>query len=150
MPEKLIVHRDGRLHSSDIENLINQAKEQLSTDNLDIIEIVKQGYPVIAGFEKKDGAYCNLNSGDCWIDISKKYAILITNVQSDEKNAVVNPLIIKHKYGKTEFKQLLNQVYWFTKIYTNNLYNSTRLPATTQKANNLVGTGKSHIATYVG
>ncbi|MDX9881224.1 MAG: Piwi domain-containing protein [Prolixibacteraceae bacterium] len=151
MPEKLIIHRDGKLHVRDIENMVSQAKEQLSTDHLDIIEVVKHGYPVVAGFEKKDGAYCNLNSGSCWIDNSNKYAILVTNIQSDEKNAIVNPLIIKHRYGKTEFSQLLSQIYWFTKIYTNNLYNSTRLPATTQKANNLVGTGrKKHQATYIG
>jgi hypothetical protein len=150
MPSKLIIHRDGKLHNRDIENIVNQAKEQLETEDIDIVEIIKNGFPVIAGFEKKDGAYFNLNSGSCWIHCLKKYAILITNVQSTEKNAIVNPLIIKHRYGKTDFKQLITQLYWFTKIYTNNLYNSTRLPATTQKANNLVGTGKIRHASYLG
>ena len=119
-------------------------------EQIDIVEVIKNGFPVIAGFEKNDGAYLNLKSGSYWIHNSKKYAILITNIQSDDKNAIVNPLIIKHWYGNTNFDKILNQIYWFTKVYTNNLYNSTRLPATTQKANNLVGTGKIHSASYLG
>jgi hypothetical protein len=149
-PEKLIIHRDGKLHKQDVENIVEQAKEHLGVEQIDIVEVIKNGFPVIAGFEKNDGAYLNLKSGNCWIHNSKKYAILITNIQSDDKNAIVNPLIIKHWYGNTNFDQILNQIYWFTKVYTNNLYNSTRLPATTQKANNLVGTGKIHSASYLG
>jgi len=150
MPDKLIIHRDGKLHNRDIENIVNQAKEHFETKDIDIVEIIKSGFPVIAGFEKKDGAYLNLSSGSCWIHCSERYAILITNVQSNENNGIANPVIIKHRYGKTDFKQLITQLYWFTKIHTNNLYNSTRLPATTQKANNLVGTGKKRQATYLG
>ena len=149
-PEKLIIHRDGKLHKQDVENIVEQAKEHLGVEQIDIVEVIKNGFPVIAGFEKNDGAYLNLKSGSCWIHNSKKYAILITNIQSDDKNAIVNPLIIKHWYGNTNFDQILNHIYWFTKVYTNNLYNSTRLPATTQKANNLVGTGKIHSASYLG
>ncbi len=150
LPQKLIIHRDGKLHSGDIECLAQVAGENFSIENMDVLEIVKNGFPIIAGFETKDGAYCNLDSGSCWIDDVHKYAILVTNIQSDEKNALVKPLIIKHRYGNSDFKKLVKQIYWFTKIYTNNLYNSTRLPATTQKANNLAGTGKSHQATYLG
>lgn len=145
--EKIIFHRDGKLHPSDIKSIVEQSKKHLNVDNIEIVEIIKHGYPVIACFD--EGAYVNLESGDYYLN--DNYAILITNVQVDEKNAIVNPLIIKHKYGFNCMDRIVKQVYWFTKVYTNNLYNSTRLPATTQKANNIVGTGKKqHLSTYEG
>ncbi|MBC8319546.1 MAG: hypothetical protein H8E34_02365 [Bacteroidetes bacterium] len=148
-PEKLIIHRDGKLHPDDIKSIVKQSKKQLSVDNVEVLEIIKRGYPVFACFDKEVGAYMNLKSGDCFL--YNDYAILITNIQADEKNAIVNPIIIKHKIGTDNMEKLTEQVYWFTRIYTNNLYNSTRLPATTLKANNIVGTSlKVHYATYEG
>lgn len=146
-PEKIVIHRDGKLHKEDISSIIKQSKKQLNIDYIEVVEIIKQGYPVYAGFDQ--GAYVNLESGDCFIH--NNYAILITNIQADEKNALVNPIIIKHRFGNDSMAKIVNQVYWLTKIYTNNLYNSTRLPATTLKANNIVGTSsKEHRATYTG
>lgn len=148
-PEKFIIHRDGKLHLEDLRSIVKQSKKQLNVDNVEILEIIKHGYPVFACFEEDLGAYMNLKSGDCFL--YKNYAILITNIQADEKNAVINPIIVKHKIGIDNIEKLTKQVYWFSKIYTNNLYNSTRLPATTLKANNIVGTSlKIHQATYEG
>jgi hypothetical protein len=63
----------------------------------------------------------------------------------------LKPIIIKHKYGNTDFNKILRQLYVFTKVYTTNLYNSTRLPATTLKANNVVSTSnKVHKNSYLG
>ena len=90
-------------------------------------------------------------SGNSYQDNDHKYSILVTNSQAEEQSAVISPIIIKHKFGNTDFNKIIDQVYWFTKIYTNNLYNSTRLPATTLKANNIVGTSKKqHKSTYLG
>lgn len=146
-PEKLVIHRDGKLHLDDIKSIVKQSKKQLNVDNVEVLEIIKHGYPVFACFDL--GAYMNLKSGDCFL--YKNYAILITNIQADEKNAIINPIIVKHKIGVDSMEKLTKQVYWFSRIYTNNLYNSTRLPATTLKANNIVGTSlKTHQATYEG
>jgi len=146
-PDKLVIHRDGKLHKKDVLSIVEEAKNQLFVNNIDVVEIIKNGFPVFACFEA--GAYLNLKSGDYYMQ--DNYAILITNTQVDENNIVARPIIIKHKIGSTDMKKIVRQVYWFTKVYTNNLYNSTRLPATTLKANNIVSTGlKKHQATYIG
>lgn len=146
-PQKFIIHRDGKLHVNDTETILNVTNKFFKVKSVDVVEIVKHGYPVFACFE--EGAYMNLESGDYFqLD---DYAILVTNIQANEKNAIANPIIIKHKYGDTKMETIVRQVYWFTKVYTNNLYNSTRLPATTLKANNIVSTSlKEHHATYLG
>lgn len=146
-PQKLIIHRDGKVHDQDIKNFEIVIKKGLRIDNYDIVEIIKSGYPVIATHNGQE--YHNLESGDAWTLIDRNYAILVTNIQAKEQGAILSPIVIKHKYGETNFSELVEQVYWFTKVYTNNLYNSTRLPATTEKANNLVGTSnKRYISTY--
>jgi len=148
-PKKIIFHRDGKMHKSDESSIVKHCKRQLQIDNVEIVEIIKYGYPIIAKFE--DGIFCNPKSGDYYLDIENKYAILVTNVQASSKNSILNPIVIKHKRGNTKLDQIVDQVYWFTRIYTNNLYNSSRLPATTLKANNIVGTSiKRHNSTYEG
>lgn len=147
VPKKFIVHRDGKNHQQDYECYEMIFKKGLKISEYDIVEIIKSGFPIIAKHDGKN--YKNLDSGDFWILKEKKYAILATNIQADENDALLKPIIIKHKYGESDFEKIVEQVYWFTKVYTNNLYNSTRLPATTERANNLAGSGnKRFISTY--
>jgi hypothetical protein len=146
-PKKIIIHRDGKMHKQDYEVVHNVITQKIVAQEYDVVEIIKSGYPVIACH--KDGEYCNLESGNFWLDAEHCYAILVTNTQSTD--VVRNPIIIKHAYGNTPFERIVDQVYSFTKVYTNNLYNSTRLPATTEKANNVVGTGKrKFVSSYLG
>jgi len=149
-PKSVVIHRDGKLHSNDITSLTNAVRNVWGEINIDVVEIIKSGFPVIA---MKDN-YCNVvnpSSGSSYQDNDNRYSILVTNIQAEEKSAVISPIIIKHKLGNTDFHKIVDQVYWFTKVYTNNLYNSTRLPATTLKANNIVGTSKKqHKPTYLG
>lgn len=149
-PTELIIHRDGKLHSEDMTSLLNSIRQVWGNIKVDIVEIIKSGFPVIA-IKNEKGELINPASGSSYQDNEHKYAILVTNIQADEQSAVISPIIIKHKFGDTEFNNIVDQVYWFTKVYTNNLYNSTRLPATTLKANNIVGTSlKQHKPTYLG
>jgi len=148
-PERIILHRDGRIHVGEIDLLVDHIQRHFDVYDIEILEIIKSGFPVIAGFDQ--GVYVNLNSGDAYIDDYNKYSILITNTQSSLTNSLVKPIIVKHKYGEEKMQTLVKQVYWFTKVYTNNLYRSTRLPATTLKANNIVGTGaKEYSPSYLG
>lgn len=149
-PKSVVIHRDGKLHSTDIASLTNAIHNVWGEIPVDIVEVIKSGFPVIAMKDEK-GAAINPSSGSSYQDNEHLYSILVTNIQAEEHSAVVSPLIIKHKFGNTDFNKIVDQVYWFTKIYTNNLYNSTRLPATTLKANNIVGTStKQHKPTYLG
>lgn len=139
--KKLIVHRDGRLHKLDIDKIVNAALLALDIESIDILEVIKSGYPVIGRIQDK--TCIQPESGDIWIDPTHKYGIIVTNYQSKTDDAIANPIIIKHKFGETDFSILLKQIYWFTKLYTNNLYNSSRLPFTTEKANSFARTNKT-------
>lgn len=150
IPKSIIIHRDGKLHASDIDALKNAVDAIWPNTAFDIVEIIKSGFPLMVVKQDSKNAV-NPDSGSCFIDEQHKYAILVTNIQAQEKNNFVNPIIVKHQFGETDFRLLIDQVYWLTKVYTNNLYNSTRLPATTLKANNIVGTSlKRHQASYLG
>lgn len=149
-PNHIVIHRDGKLHSKDIDILTKVINIVWGDIQIDIVEIIKSGFPVIA-VKKEKNKVINPSSGSSYQDKIHKYAILATNVQSDMQNQIINPIIIKHKYGSLEFNKIIEQVYWFTKVYTSNLYTSTRLPATTLKTNNIAGTSrKVHKSTYLG
>lgn len=150
-PTHIVLHRDGKLHNTDTDSLVCGIREIWGENTaVDIVEIIKSGYPIMV-IKTEDGKAVNPESGYSYQDAEHRYALLVTNTQADEYDMLVKPIVIKHKFGNTEFPLIVEQVYWLTKIYTNNLFNSTRLPATTQKANNISGTsGKVHQATYKG
>lgn len=146
-PAHIVFHRDGKLNQADFDAFVD-VLDRFKIANYDVVEVIKSGFPVFAAYE--NGSYINPSSGDAWFDSEHKYALLATNVQVSETNGVIKPIIIKHKIGNLPFIDVVNQVYWFTKVYTNNLYNSTRLPASTEKANNIVGTGsKQYSSSYL-
>src|SRR5690606_902387 len=105
-PQKIIIHRDGKLHKSDIEIIVKQLSELYDIWDVDVVEIIKSGHPVMGrleiNVENGEKKYGNPESGDCWILTDKKYAILATNTQSTDNESILNPLIIKHRLGKTD------------------------------------------------
>lgn len=146
-PNKLIFHRDGKCHDSDIDALVKHSKRQLDVHEVEVLEVIKSGFPMLGSWNET--SYGTWKSGDLYCDESNDYAILLTNDQCSIENSVNRPLIIKKVYGQSSIKKLAAQVYWFTKVYTNNLYQSTRLPATTHLANNIATTStKSFIPSY--
>ncbi|MFN8117107.1 MAG: Piwi domain-containing protein [Bacteroidia bacterium] len=149
-PDHVIIHRDGKLHSNDIAIIKDSINKIWPGIILDVVEIIKSGYPLMI-LKLEQNEIANPVSGTSFQDNKKKYGILVTNAQADERDLTLNPIIIKHKTGNMPFNEIVEQVYWLTKIYTNNLYNSTRLPATTLLANNIVSTSsKIHRASYLG
>lgn len=107
-------------------------------------KLIKSGFPIIV-LKTGEKQVENPPSGYSYQNINHRYALLVTNTQANEYENLIKPIIIKHRYGDSDFKLIVEQVYWFTKIYTNNLYHCTRLPATTQKANNIAGTSNKYI-----
>lgn len=151
LPNKLIIHRDGKLHKYDLDNILTKISELFDIDCIDIVEVIKSGYPIIAKYDENIKSYVNWQSGEAWVLAHQKYAIMATNTQVEEQGRIINPIIIKYKFGQTDLENILFQIYWFTKIYTNGLYNSTRLPATTLKANNIVSTSTvTHTSSNLG
>lgn len=153
LPENLthvVIHRDGKLHSEDLELLKASIFEHWNPCKLDVVEIIKSGYPIIVE-RNEQNELKTPPSGSFFMDQANRYAILITNDQVKEKGQTINPIIIKHKLGALDFNTIVEQVYWFTRVHTQGIHNPTRLPATTLKANNIVGTSKkTHRATYLG
>lgn len=149
-PKHIVFHRDGKLHNNDI-NILKTSVDKVWVDiSIDVVEIIKSGYPLML-LKLEKNMISNPAPGNSFQDANKKYGILVTNAQADERDITISPLIIKHKFGNIPFNKIVDQVYWLTKVYTNNLFNSTRLPATTLLANNIVGTStKVHRASYKG
>lgn len=147
MPTQLIFHRDGKLHSNDTAILNEGVSSTFGITDVNIVEIIKSGHPYL--FTQKDHRSHNALSGQYWAIKDKDYALLITNDQQTSPDEALKPIVIKRKYGQLSFELIISQVYWFCKIYTNNIYYPTRLPATTELANNRAGTGtKQYKASY--
>lgn len=148
---QVVVHRDGKLHVGDLEILQNAVWKFWNKGiKIDVVEIIKSGYPLM--IQRNEDKQLEVpKTGTYYLDEKNKYAIMITNDQVREAGKIANPIIIKHKFGETDFRKIIEQVYWFTRIHTQGIHNPTRLPATTLKANNIVSTSKKkHIATYKG
>jgi len=147
--KKLIFHRDGRIHATEITSMIASCNMVFGLEAVDIVEIIKSGYPIMCMDVKATNK--NPISGTRWQVVNNGYAILVTSDQANDNAETLNPIIIKHKHGDTDFAKIVDQVYWFTKLYSTNIYYSTRLPITTATANNIVGAGsKKHQASYKG
>jgi hypothetical protein len=147
IPEKCIFHRDGKVHKNDIDHLIFACRDVFNHVDIEVVEIIKSGYPYI--YNENSEGFQNPSSGSFWMSENHNYAILVTNDQTNIHGEVLQPIIIKRKFGSLPFRHIVSQVYWFCKLYTNNIYFPTRLPATVEMANNLAGTGsKEYSASY--
>lgn len=147
LPSQLVFHRDGKLHSQDMVTLYDSVGQVFEIIDIDIVEIIKSGYPYI--FTQKDEHIRNAATAQYWAIKDKDYALLITNDQVTTPGETLKPIVIKRKYGNLPFDTIVSQVYWFCKLYTNNIYYPTRLPATTELANNKASTGfKEYRASY--
>jgi len=139
MPKHFVLHRDGRLHVNDHVCITETVQNLFSDIKIDIVEIIKSGHPYI--FTNVNHQIKNAASGQFWEVKDKDYALLITNDQETVPGEVLKPIVIKRKYGDLPFETIVSQVYWYCKLYTNNIYYPSRLPATTELANNRAGTG---------
>jgi hypothetical protein len=148
MPSQFVFHRDGKLHIQDVDFLNQSVISTFQITDVNMVEIIKSGYPYM--YTHQDGIPQNAQSGQYWEIKDKDYAILITNDQVTTSGEVLKPIVIKRKFGNLPFETIVSQVFWFCKLYTNNIYYPTRLPATTELANNRAGTGvKEYKASYI-
>ena len=148
-PAQLVFHRDGKLHSKDHSIIKNSVQNVFNIEKVEIVEIIKSGHPYIYTYHESKTV--NASSGQYWHVKDKDYALLITNDQVNAQGEALRPIVIKRKYGDMPFEKIVSQVYWFCKLYTNNIYYPSRLPATTEVANNRAGTGvKEYKASYKG
>ena len=147
-PVQLVFHRDGKLHSEDHTILKSSVDKIFNIDRVEIVEIIKSGHPYM--YVHDGNKTINASSGQYWHVKEKDYALLITNDQVNAPGEALRPIVIKRKYGTLPFETIVSQVYWFCKLYTNNIYYPSRLPATTEVANNRAGTGlKEYKASYI-
>lgn len=128
-----IIHRDGRCHDGDIELITTTFQACFPTSKLDIVEIMKSGFP--AFINNSVAKFENQASGSYWFSENLGYGILVTADQESEKGQLINPLLIRKSYGDSSISDLISQVYWLAKINIKNLYHVSRLPLTVQLAN---------------
>ncbi|MBK7522804.1 MAG: hypothetical protein IPI53_01130 [Saprospiraceae bacterium] len=126
MPSHFIFHRDGKLHVKDHLYLTETVQNLFNNVKMDIVEIIKSGHPYI--FTMENHHIKNAVSGQFWEVKDKDYALLITNDQETVPGEILKPIVIKRKYGNLPFETIVSQVYWYCKLYTNNIYYPSRLP----------------------
>lgn len=141
LPERIIIHRDGRLHSREIEMFQKAVLESFGTEKLEIVEIIKSGHPYMVHDDSNQ--VINPEPGTFWMLESKQYALLITNDQNTAQGALLNPVVIRRRYGSLPFHSIVSQVYWLCLLHSPSIYNPTRIPATIGIANKLARTGKA-------
>jgi hypothetical protein len=135
-----IIHRDGKCHDGDVELITTTFQSSFPTSKLDIVEIMKSGFPAFVNFNA--AKFQNQPSGSFWFTDQLGYGILVTADQEAAKDQLLNPLIIRKAYGESNISDLISQVYWLAKINIKNLYFVSRLPLTVQLANDAAVTRK--------
>lgn len=136
--QKITIHRDGLINQEEL-NSFHQVMKYFDITQYNLVEVVKSGVPRI-------GFYSNFNNENIYLDGFMGYYIfidtpieisyLITNDQCLKNGILPKPIKIKKVYGYKKITKITEEIYWLTKAYSNNIFNPTQLPITTQIANN--------------
>ena len=129
---KVIVHRDGVFSEDEKTALIAGMKRIPGLQHITLVSIKK---------DTKTRFDSSAVEGNYWITRPNQ-AVLLTNTQA-EGRSMPSPLEVELSGADNlDLKQVVDQVYWLSRVYTGSVFHSKRLPVTTQYANNIATTGK--------
>jgi len=134
-PKHITFHRDGKFY----ENLdVIKNFEQTYDIDIDVVEVLKSGAPVIFNVESDDVGnkiFVNPNAGDSFI-LSDNEMIISTygTLEMGRLEASVRPLRIRKRHGKTDIETLSKQILYLSRIHGSSLAKHPRLPVTTHHA----------------
>jgi hypothetical protein len=145
-PGRMIIHLPFRIDEDDVRHIKDAFQQLISPASLDILEIQHQNNPLLVQKDgTRPGEVIFPASGKRWTDIQKRLGLLMTNVQAVRTGGNALPLLLKHHDGPTPLDVLTEQVYWLTKVCTNNIFLDAKLPATLRLAKEAAGRGiKNH------
>jgi hypothetical protein len=127
-PSQVIVHRDGCFPHGEADDLIDALQD---VPRLTVVSIKKYTCTRLSG-QQLEGAF---------VELGERRTVLVTNSQS-KHSSMPAPIEVELEYSdQLDLRQVVSQVFWFTRIWQGNAYFPKKLPATTGWANNLAGTG---------
>lgn len=128
---KITVHRDGNFYEL---SSFQEVMLELGITEYNLVEVIKSDVPVI-GFRQSN--HSNYIDGFTGYYLYKDFlAYLVTNDQSLKQGTSPSPLKIKKIIGYKSIHQIVEEIFWLTKAYSINIFDSTKLPITTLLANN--------------
>jgi hypothetical protein len=140
----ITIHRDG-IYQENIDDY-HQVMRELRITKYNLVEVTKTGAPLIGFYSISQGQNIYLDGfSGYYIYIkdpslsnkSNEISYLITNDQSLKTKTAPSPLKIKKVYGYKTITEITEEIYWLTKAYSVNIFESPKLPITTHLANNL-------------
>ena len=128
-PTQVIVHRDGRYLDGEVDDIMDALH---FVSRLSLVAIKKDTCTRLSG-PRLEGETFQLS--DC-------KTVLVTNTQSAPR-AMPKPIEIELVHSdRLSMAQVVSQVFWLTRVYHGNAYFPTRLPATTEWADDIAATGR--------
>lgn len=134
-PMHITIHRDGKFQEG-IE-YYHRVMRELGITKYTLVEVTKTGTPLIGFHSINHGKNIYLDGFSGYYIYIDEISYLITNDQSLKTKTAPSPLKIKKIYGYKKITELTEEIYWLTKAYSINIFESSKLPITTVLANNL-------------
>ncbi|MFN4816353.1 MAG: Piwi domain-containing protein, partial [Pseudanabaena sp.] len=132
---KMTIHRDGNFHEL---SSFQEVMLELGIKEYNLVEVIKSDVPII-GFREQN--HSNYIDGFTGYYLYKDFlTYLVTNDQSLKQGTSPSPLKIKKIIGYKSIHQIVEEIFWLTKAYSINIFESTKLPITTLLANNFAYT----------
>jgi hypothetical protein len=131
-PSQLIVHRDGRFHTGELQEL--EASLAFAT-KLSLVGVKKDTCTRFGG-EVSEGITFQL---------SQTRALVITNTQAAGKSMPVPVEVEVHRCGGLTLEAAVSQVFWLSRVYRGSIYHSKHLPVTTDFADQIASTGNERV-----
>jgi hypothetical protein len=131
----ITIHRDGKFQE-DIE-YYHRVMRELGITNYNLVEVTKSGTPLIGFHSISQGKSIYLDGFSGYYIYIDEISYLITNDQSLKTRTAPSPLKIRKVFGYKKITELTEEIYWLTKAYSINIFESSKLPITTLLANNL-------------
>jgi hypothetical protein len=129
---RVVVHRDGVFSEDEKTALIAGIKQIPGLQYVTLVSIKK---------DTKTRFDSSAVEGNYWVTRPNQ-AVLLTNTQA-EGRSMPSPLEVElSSTDDLDLEQVVNQVYWLSRVYTGSVFHAKRLPVTTQLANNIATTGK--------
>lgn len=130
----LISHRDGNFQADelDLHDELTPELKEAGIQNIDMVEILKSGYPRAGQWNEKFQKWENPRRGWAW-PISDTEVAIMTTGQTEIKggtNFVPRPIIVRRRRGDTRIGILAAQVYWLSEMHVGSTQ-TIRLPITT-------------------
>lgn len=132
---KLILHLSERIPDHEMGNLKRAIYKTLAPKQIDICIVRSSGTPLMVMKDAEDAKQLVYPAGGMrWFDETLRYGLLFPQRRPNAMQGLTTPVSVLHTEGTTPLAELMEQIYWLTKVYPENLFQEPRQPATLRLA----------------